>query len=108
MATRSRRRAASIVALVVALAAAISLLAAGGVGAGSRSAFALPRAQTFYMSGSQWAPYGDVNPAKTWDLLDGHGRPRVRDRLPVQPADGQLHPVARHERNVAHEDASTS
>ncbi len=71
MATRRKRRASSIVALVVALAAAISLLAAGGVGAGSRSAFALPRAQTFYMSGSQWAPYGDVNPAKTWDYSTG-------------------------------------
>ena len=71
MATRRKRRASSIVALVVALAAAVSLLAAGGVGAGSRSAFALPRAQTFYMSGSQWAPYGDVNPAKTWEYSTG-------------------------------------
>ena len=71
MATRRKRRASSIVALVVALAAATSLLVVGGVGAGSQSAFALPRAQTFYMSGSQWAPYGDVNPAKTWDYSTG-------------------------------------
>ncbi len=43
-------------------------------------------------------------PRQDLGLLDGHGRTRVRDRLPVQPADGQLHPVARHERNLAHEE----
>src|SRR5262245_2252224 len=71
MAMRRKGRGAGTIVLVVALAAATSLLVAGGVGAGSRSAFALPRAQTFYMSGSQWAPYGDVNPAKTWDYSTG-------------------------------------
>ena len=105
MATRRKRRASSIVALVVALAAAISLLAAGGVGAGSRSAFALPRAQTFYMSGSAVGTVRRCEPRQDVGLLDGHGRTRLRDRLPFQPADGQLHPVARHERNVAHEDS---
>ena len=38
---------------------------------GSDSAFSLPRSQTFYMSGNQWSPNNDVNPAKTWDYVTG-------------------------------------
>src|SRR5262249_32003237 len=31
----------------------------------------LPRAQTFYMSGNQWSPNNDLNPAKNWDYITG-------------------------------------
>ena len=67
------RRGKAIGAGVLALAAAVIVASLGvaGAGASEQSAFALPRAQTFYMSGSQWAPYGDVNPAKTWDYSTG-------------------------------------
>ena len=33
----------------------------------------------------QWAPYGDVNPAKTWDYVDRARRPRVRDAFRYNP-----------------------
>ena len=56
----------ALLAIVVA-----TSLGVAGAGAKQTSLLALPRAQTLYMSGSQWAPYGDVNPAKTWDYSTG-------------------------------------
>ena len=100
MATRRKRRASGVVALVSLSPPPRRSRSGWRWSRARQSAFALPRAQTFYMSGNQWSPYNDVNPAKTWDYIDGHRRVRVRDRVPVQPADGQLHPVARDERNV--------
>ena len=68
----TRRRggvtAAVAVALLVAIVASVGL---SGAGASQQSAFALPRAQTFYMSGNQWSPNNDVNPAKNWDYVTG-------------------------------------
>jgi peptide/nickel transport system substrate-binding protein len=71
MFTRIRGKAvgAGVIALVAMVAAAS--LSIGVAGASEQSAFALPRGQTLYMSGSQWAPYGDVNPTKTWDYSTG-------------------------------------
>jgi peptide/nickel transport system substrate-binding protein len=46
-------------------------LGAGGAGAKGTSAFALPRNQTLYMSGNQWSPNNDLNPAKNWDYVTG-------------------------------------
>jgi peptide/nickel transport system substrate-binding protein len=46
-------------------------LGAMSAGAGEQSAFALPRAQTLYMSGNQWSPNNDLNPAKNWDYVTG-------------------------------------
>jgi peptide/nickel transport system substrate-binding protein len=64
MATRRKRRAVGTVALVVALTTVASLLAVGGAGAGSQSPFALPRAETLYVSGKQWGPYTNFNPLR--------------------------------------------
>jgi peptide/nickel transport system substrate-binding protein len=53
----------------VALAAGVALaLGVSGAGAGQQ---ALPRAQTLYMSGNQWSPNNDLNPAKNWDYITG-------------------------------------
>ena len=52
------------------------------------------------MSGSQWSPNGDLNPAKNWDYVDGPVGLVYETAVPLQPADGQVHPVARHERQV--------
>ncbi len=71
MSARKRGRATFVGAVALAVLVAAVSLGAAVAGAGERSAFALPRAQTFYMSGSQWSPYGDVNPAKTWDYSTG-------------------------------------
>ena len=60
--------AAAAGALLVVIVASIGL---SGAGASQRSAFALPRGQTFYMSGNQWSPNNDVNPAKNWDYITG-------------------------------------
>ena len=71
MAMRRKKGVAGAIALVVALATAASLLAAGGAGAGSQSAFALPREQTLYTSGKQWGPYTGFNPLRTGDYATG-------------------------------------
>ncbi|HEY7177820.1 MAG TPA: hypothetical protein VH305_01490, partial [Gaiella sp.] len=64
----STRRARGVGALVVLAAlAALAALTAGGAGAGSQTLAALPRSQTLYMSGNQWSPNNDLNPAKNWD-----------------------------------------
>jgi peptide/nickel transport system substrate-binding protein len=49
----------------------VALALGATAGAGERSAFALPRAQTLYMSGNQWSPNNDLNPAKNWDYVTG-------------------------------------
>jgi peptide/nickel transport system substrate-binding protein len=70
MSTRRRGKAigAGVLALVAVVAAS---LGAVGAGASEQSAFQLPRAQTFYMSGNQWSPNTDLNPAKNWDYVTG-------------------------------------
>jgi peptide/nickel transport system substrate-binding protein len=57
------------VIVVVAVFASLS----SGAGAQQQSLLALPRAQTLYMSGTQWSPYTDLNPAKNWDYASGLG-----------------------------------
>lgn len=60
---------AAVLALAVGLLAALMVLTvAGGAGASGTS---YPRAQTLYMSGNQWSPNNDLNPAKTWDYITG-------------------------------------
>ena len=67
--------AAAAVALVVGCAAtvAVSFSTGGANGASSypKSSLALPRSQTFYMSGNQWSPNNDLNPVKNWDYITG-------------------------------------
>src|SRR5215475_6044891 len=70
MSTRRARGVGALAATAV-LAAAVAALMAGGAGAGSQSALALPRSQTFYMSGNQWSPNNDLNPVKNWDYITG-------------------------------------
>ena len=53
----------SIIALAV-----VAAIVIAGAGA---SASALPRNQTLYMSGNQWSPNNDLNPAKSWDYVTG-------------------------------------
>ncbi len=68
----SSRRARGVGALVAFAAfAALAALTAGGAGAGGQTVAALPRAQTLYMSGNQWSPNVDLNPAKNWDYITG-------------------------------------
>jgi peptide/nickel transport system substrate-binding protein len=53
----------------IALAVAVGLaLGVSSAGAGQQ---ALPRTQTLYMSGNQWSPNNDLNPAKNWDYVTG-------------------------------------
>jgi peptide/nickel transport system substrate-binding protein len=70
MSTRRARGVGALAATAV-LAAIVAALMAGGAGAGSQSALALPRAQTLYISGNQWSPNNDLNPAKNWDYVTG-------------------------------------
>jgi peptide/nickel transport system substrate-binding protein len=63
--------AVSVGFLVLALAVLATTLGTTGAGAGQQAAYALPRAQTLYMSGTQWSPYNDLNPAKNWDYASG-------------------------------------
>ena len=70
MSTRRARGVGALAAAAV-LTAVVAALMAGGAGAGSQSALALPREQTLYMSGNQWSPNTDLNPAKNWDYVTG-------------------------------------
>ena len=57
--------------VVLAVLVGMTLLWVAGAGAKQSSVFALPRAQTLYMSGNQWSPNNDLNPAKNWDYVTG-------------------------------------
>ncbi len=70
MISTRRARGVGAVAAVVAL-GTVAALMVGGAGAAEQSALALPRAQTLYMSGNQWSPNVDLNPAKNWDYVTG-------------------------------------
>ena len=63
------RRAAGLAVLGVVV--GLTMLVTAGAGAKQTSASALPRAQTLYMSGNQWSPNNDLNPAKNWDYVTG-------------------------------------
>ena len=79
--------------------AAVASLGAGGAGATEQSAFQLPRAETLYMSGSQWGPYTNSIPRRP-DYNTGTRWTGLRDALPVRPAQGPVHPLARDQRQV--------
>ncbi len=71
MSTRRRRSAVGIGVTALVAAIAVAALGVAGAGAEGQSAFALPRSQTLYMSGNQWSPNNDLNPAKNWDYVTG-------------------------------------
>ena len=85
MSTRRARGVGALAAAAV-LTAIVAALMAGGAGAGSQSALALPRAQTLYMSGNQWSPNIDLNPGEELGLRHRARRLRVRDAVPLRPA----------------------
>ena len=64
MSTRRSKGATGFLAVVAIVAAIASVVAVGGAGAGSQSPFALPRAETLYVSGKQWGPYTNFNPLR--------------------------------------------
>ena len=103
MSTRRARGVGALAAAAV-LTAIVAALMAGGAGAGSQSALALPRAQTLYMSGNQWSPNVDLNPAKNWDYVTGLVGFAYETPFRYDPLEGQVHPVARVVRQVDVED----
>jgi len=59
-----------LIALVIVVGAtSLGVVAAGATP--SSPSVSLPREQTFYMSGNQWSPNTDLNPAKNWDYVTG-------------------------------------
>ena len=70
-----RNRKGRVVGLgLVALVAVVAVTSLGVAGAGAKqtsSLASLPRDQTLYMSGNQWSPNTDLNPAKNWDYVTG-------------------------------------
>jgi peptide/nickel transport system substrate-binding protein len=66
-----KRRATGLSLVVLAVVVGLTMLAAAGAGAKQSSVLALPREQTLYMSGNQWSPNNDLNPAKNWDYVTG-------------------------------------
>jgi peptide/nickel transport system substrate-binding protein len=57
--------------IALAVVVAVSALAAGAGAKQNSSLLTLPRDQTLYMSGNQWSPNTDLNPAKNWDYVTG-------------------------------------
>ena len=59
---------------LIALVAVVGVTSLGAAGAGAKQTSplaSLPRDQTLYMSGNQWSPNTDLNPAKNWDYVTG-------------------------------------
>ena len=52
------------------------------------------------MSGNQWSPNNDLNPAKNWDYVTGLVGFVYETPFRYDPLEGHVHPVARHERHV--------
>ena len=69
MSTHRKGFGVTVGALAVIAFAVVSIVGASGAGA-TRST-SLPRSQTLYMSGNQWSPNNDANPAKNWDYVTG-------------------------------------
>jgi peptide/nickel transport system substrate-binding protein len=68
-AKRGRIAGLGLIALVAIV--GVTTLAAGAGAKGTSALASLPREQTFYMSGNQWSPNVDLNPAKNWDYVTG-------------------------------------
>ena len=70
-----RNRKGRVVGLgLIALVAIVAVTSLGVVAAGAKQTsplVSLPRDQTLYMSGNQWSPNTDLNPAKNWDYVTG-------------------------------------
>ena len=59
-------------ALGLAVAAlAVTVFSTAAAGGGKTVSAGLPRSQTLYISGNQWSPNNDLNPAKNWDYITG-------------------------------------
>ena len=94
-----------VVTLVAALALSTLTVSAG---ASSRAGRPLCRARRpLYTSGTAWGPFTNFNPLRR-RLRDRHGRAALRDALPLRPAEGQVHPVARDERQVGRQRRTSS
>ena len=50
---------------------AVTVFSTAASGGGKTLSAGLPRSQTLYMSGNQWSPNNDLNPAKNWDYITG-------------------------------------
>ncbi len=92
------------VGALVAIVAVGAVLAAGTANAKQS---ALPRETTLYTSGTAWGPFTSFNPLRE-RVRDRHARASLRDAVPVRPAQGQVHPVARDRRQVGRQDATSS
>jgi peptide/nickel transport system substrate-binding protein len=70
-----RKRTGRVAGLgLIALVIVVGATSLGVVAAGAKPnspSVSLPREQTFYMSGNQWSPNTDLNPAKNWDYVTG-------------------------------------
>jgi peptide/nickel transport system substrate-binding protein len=67
----SRRKRLGITIGVLALITFAVAATIGVSGAGAKQTVSLPRSETLYMSGNQWSPNNDGNPAKNWDYITG-------------------------------------
>src|SRR5262249_25700214 len=69
MTTQRKRLGVTIGALAAVAFAVVATIGAGG--ASAKQSVSLPRSETLYMSGNQWSPNNDANPAKSWDYVTG-------------------------------------
>src|SRR5215831_4506952 len=67
----NKRRAVGPGLVVLAVIVCLTMLWTAGAGAKPGTLLGLPRAQTLYVSGNQWSPNNDLNPAKNWDYVTG-------------------------------------
>ena len=94
--TIRRKRTSVGVAVLVAAVAVGAFLAAGA----SARQSALPRSQTLYTSGTAWGPFTQFNPLRSSGNATGTIGLLYETLFRYDPLEGQVHPVARHERQV--------
>lgn len=66
-----RRKAVGLSVVALFVIAVVTSLGVTSASATQNGLLALPRSQTLYMSGNQWSPNNDLNPAKNWDYITG-------------------------------------
>ena len=89
---------------IIAVVAVLAGLATAGAGAQQQSSLALPRNATLYTSGTAWGPFTQFNPLRSSGNATGTLGLLYETLFRYDPLAGQVHPVARDERQVGRPD----
>ena len=89
---------------IIAVVAVLAGLATAGAGAQQQSSLALPRNATLFTSGTAWGPFTQFNPLRSSGNATGTLGLLYETLFRYDPLAGQVHPLARDERQVGRQD----